>query len=745
MRARLGGAVRALLNADGLKGAPDSVRLGVLVLASRTPWETGVVEISTRELGRWIGLSKSHTANAVVPALKAPGLVMVETAEGEFTQDDGLLCRVQPMWAARGVVGHPLNLAKKELATFWALMEAVMAPGWAHRDGSVTSAGLLGCRTGRGAATERLALLLLVLEARENGWVRLRGGRVDTRRGRPVATLARLLGCSLSVAEAVLERLEDMDLVVRPRMKTGSEMNHRTRLVVPAVAAAHGRRAALRVVEERAEAPDADFSGPGVTVGPSEPLDAEEEAQVSGPEEARNPEFSEPGVTGALHTGHTPLVPPVGPLQVSGGLSGEGRGAEGPLPEGACVREDQAADGEDDVAVPGQRAAEVGPLRGEQPKKSPADEHEDQLAARPGAGVRPQAGSGGKAQQQPRVDLPEDLGLRVALGPVSWLWQRLSGFQQARVEQATEAELGQLEGWVGQRDMAARRLAARLATRLDETGGEARVERPYGWLIGRGLVQRQACADRRCDDGTRLDTGAACENCANVIHIRRAARIQVTAAVGQELPGLEDAARRQVVEERLRAQTEIDAERFVRRREEARVREAEREAARAVARERAELERQAAAAATTVRQVLACEDCGQDGSGGLCEACGFRREATALTTQIEALTARTEMLVAAWSADVSSPDAVAAICARVRTAIDRKVAADWSEFLEITDPAELAADPARAELAAAHTAYGTVQQIAVEAERTALAAFGRTGEAEAEADRAYRTEQGRRW
>ncbi|MEU1091420.1 hypothetical protein ABZ401_32215, partial [Streptomyces sp. NPDC005892] len=143
--------------------------------------------------------------------------------------------------------------------------------------------------------------------------------------------------------------------------------------------------------------------------------------------------------------------------------------------------------------------------------------------------------------------------------------------------------------------------------------------------------------------------------------------------------------------------------------------------------------------------MLACQDCGQGGSGGLCEACGCRREATALTTQIEALTARTEMLVAARSADVSSPDAVAAICARVRTAIDRKVAADWSEFLEITDPAELAADPARAELAAAHTAYGTVQQIAVQAERTALAAFGRTGEAEAEADRAYRTEQGRRW
>ncbi|WEH43988.1 hypothetical protein [Streptomyces sp. AM 2-1-1] len=739
MRARLGGAVRALLSADGLQGAPDSVRLAVLVLASRTPWETGEVEIYTRELGRWIGLSKSHTANAVVPALRNSGVVAAETAEGEFTQDDGLLCEVEPMKAARGVVGHPLNLAKKELATFLALMEAVMAPGWARRDRSVTPAGLLGERTGRGAATERLALLLLVLEARENGWVRLRGGRVDTQRGRPVATLARLLGCTVWVAEGVLERLEAMELVVRPRVKTGSKLNHRARLVVPAVAAAHGRRAALRVVEERAEAPDPGFSDPGATVGPSEPLGAEEEVQVSSPEEGGFPEFSDPGVTGTLHTDHTHLVPPVGSLQVSGGFSGEGRGAEGPLPEDACEREDQAADGEDAAAVPGPRSAEVGPLRGEQPKKSPADDREEQPAARPGAGARPQAVRGEKAQQQRRVDLPEESGLRVALGPVSWLWQGLSKFQQARVQQAAEAELGRLEGWTGQQELAARRLASRLAARLDETGGEALVDRPYGWLIGRGLVQRQACADRRCDDGTRLDTGAACESCANVLHIRRAHRARIAAEVDQELPGLDDAARRQAVEERLRALTAVDAERFVRRREEARVREAEREAARAAARERAELERQAAAVAATVRQALACEDCGQTGAGGLCEACGCRRET-------ETLTARAVQLVAARTLDPAASAAdVAALNVRVRTAIDRKVAAEWAQFLEITDPAELEDDQERAGLAAALTAHSTVQQITDQAAASALAAFGRTDEADTEADRAYRTEQGRRW
>ncbi|WDN56356.1 hypothetical protein [Streptomyces clavuligerus] len=51
-RARLGGAVRALLDTPVLDGVPDAVRLAVLVLASRTPSETGVVVIRTEELAR---------------------------------------------------------------------------------------------------------------------------------------------------------------------------------------------------------------------------------------------------------------------------------------------------------------------------------------------------------------------------------------------------------------------------------------------------------------------------------------------------------------------------------------------------------------------------------------------------------------------------------------------------------------------------------------------------------------------
>ncbi|MFF7365021.1 hypothetical protein [Streptomyces sp. NPDC008125] len=103
-------------------------------------------------------------------------------------------------------------------------------------------------------------------------------------------------------------------------------------------------------------------------------------------------------------------------------------------------------------------------------------------------------------------------------------------------------------------------------------------------------------------------------------------------------------------------------------------------------------------------------------------------------------------LVAARTLDPAASAAdIAALDVRVRTALDRKVAAEWAEFLELSDPAELEDDQARAELAAALTAHSTVQQIADQAEASALAAFGRTDEAGTEADRAYRTEQGRRW
>lgn len=736
-RARLGGAVRALLDLAGLDGASDAVRLAVLVLASRTPSETGVVEIRTSELGRWLGLSASYTASDVVPVLRRSGVVSVETAEGEYGQDDGLRCRVLPLWAAQDVAGHPLNLTKKEYATLLRLLEAVMAPGWTHRDGSVTPAGLIGTRTGRGAATDRLALLLLVLEARETGRVRQCGGAVDTKRGRAAATVARLLGCSASAGERVLERLEARELVLRVRLRTGSGLANRSRLMVPAVAAAHGRTVADDVQEDRVEALEPEFSDPDVAAGPGEAPDLETESQVSSVPVTDETGVAEPDVAAALHTDHPHLVTPVVPLQLSGGFSGEGRGTEGRRPERARVREDQAADGETAVAEPGSPTAEDGPLRGEKPKESLVDERVGQRAAGAGAGDRPKAVGGGKAQQR-RVGLPADLRLRVALEPVSWLWERLSGWQQDQVEAAANTELARLEGLLRLPGGAPRLLADRLADRLEETGGEALVTSPYGWLIRRGLVQRPSCSDQRCDDGIRLDTGTECENCANVLHIRRARRARIGADIDRELPGLSGSERRRVLEERLREQVAIEAEDLAWRQEQAREQQARRDEARAAAQERAEAERAAAAAADAVRQELACEDCGQRRAAGLCEACDYRR-------RTEDLIVEAGLVTATWAADLDDAADVAAVNGHVRASLEADVMAAHAQFLELVEPGELDENPAAAASALAFAALQAVEQAAPEYRENALAMLGRTEEAEAEARRAYKTEQGRRW
>ncbi|WP_241990242.1 hypothetical protein [Streptomyces sp. AC1-42W] len=533
-RARLGGAVRMLLDAAGLAGASDAVRLAVLVLASRTPSETGVVEIRTSELGRWIGMSASYTASEVVSGLRRSGVVSVETAPGEYGQDDGLECKVLPLWAAQDVVGHPLNLAKKEYATLWRLLEAVMGPGWKHRDGSVTPAGLIGTRTGRAAATDRLALLLLVLEARETGRVRQCGGTVDTKRGRAAATVARLLGCTASAGERVLERLEDRELVLRVRLKTGSGLRNRSRLMVPAVAAAHGRTVADDVQEDRAQAPESEFSDPDVAAGAGEAPKTETEPQVSGVPVTDVADVAEPDVAAALHTDHPHLVTPASSLALSGGFSGEGRGGSGDLPDRACMREDG------------------GPLRGEQQEKSPSISSE-----KPGRGpvtgapVRVVDGGGQGRQQRGRVPLPPE-DLRVVLAPVGLVWARLERRGARKlVETAARSELARVIGFAGRAD-APQVLADRLARHLETQMRLGKpIADPVGWLIGLALPQRQQCGDVRCDDRVLLDSGRDCPRCAEKQDDRRDQRRAVAAAVDAAMPGASEAERRAATEQQL--------------------------------------------------------------------------------------------------------------------------------------------------------------------------------------------------
>ncbi|WP_331726482.1 hypothetical protein [Streptomyces uncialis] len=746
MRLRLLAAVQALLADPLIAGLKDAPRLAAVVLYAKSRAPKGrdndlLTSIWVAELGRWMGVGESTVdRNVLAPMRKSDALhtKVVRDGKGHPT---GLECRVMPLWNAHhgGGAGHPLALTAAELATLLRLCEALFGHGWAPEDKAPTPPGLLAARKGRGAATDRLGLLLMVLNTGSSGWLQLRGGSVKKREGRGAATMARLLGCSPAGGRKVLARLTEAGVAARGRKGTGTGMDGKGRIMVLPVARAYGRD--LTVVEAPQSSETAFSARPAGADGDLAPAVESGALGTSGESEAETASEAENPARPAgaeLHTVHAQVVTPVVFQQLDCGFSGEGRGAEGRRPERVCVREDQAVDGETAAAGTGSPMAEGGPLRGEKPKESPVDERVEKRAAGVGAGGGPKVVGGGNAQQQKRVDLPADLGLRVALGPVSWLWKQLSGWQQGKVEEAAKAELTRLEGLLAMPGGAPRLLADRLTDRLEETGGEALVDKPYGWLIGRGLPQRPACSDLRCDDGTRLDTRAECENCHNVIHLRRGMRAQVRREIDRKQPGLGDDERRRAVEARLRQRAAIEAEDFVWRREQARAEQARREAARAAAAEQQERERHAAAAADAVRQALACEDCGRGQAAGLCETCGHRR-------QTEALIGEAGLLAAAGSADLSDPGSIAGAVATVRTAIGDTTAAAWQEFLEITDVATLEADPQAAADAYAFTAFQAAQQAVGTYQDKALAMLRRTQEAETEARRAYRSEQGRPW
>lgn len=746
MRLRLLAAVQALLADPSIAGLKDAPKLTAVVLYAKSRAPKGEksdlqTSIWGSELGRWMGMKESTVHHKVLPVLRGSDALRTRVVRDAKGHPTGLDCLVMPLWNAHhgGGAGHPLALTKAELATLLRLIEALFGHGWTPENKEPTPPGLLAGRKGKGAATDRLGLLLMVLNTRASGWLQLCGGSVKKREGRGAATLARLLGCSPSGARKVLARLTEAGVVARQRKATATRMNGRGKVMLLPVARAYGRTLAS---VEAVQGPDPVFlARPDGACGDHAPADvagALGTTGICGAEGTEDAADQERPDGAELHADHASVVTPVVPLQLSCGFSGEARGGEASRPERVCVREDQAADGETAIAESAPPVTEGGPLRGEKPKESPVDERDGQRAAGAVAGGRPKAVGREKAQQQRRVSLPADLGLRVALGPVSGLWERLSRWQQDQVEAAAKVEVKRLAGMLEQPEAAARLLADRLTDRLEETGGEALVDRPYPWLIRRGLVQRQACSDRRCDDGIRLDTGGECENCGNVLHIRRARRAKIAAQIDQELPGLADGERRRVLEERLREYAEAEAEDFVVRREKARAEQARRDAARATTQERAEREHQAAAAADTVRQALPCEDCGQERAAGLCEACGFRR-------RTEALMVEAGLVTATWAAALDDTAAVAAVAAHVRASLEADIERARAEFLELVEPGELDADPAMAASALAFTALQAVEQALPEYRSSALGRLGRTEEAETEARRAYKTEQNRRW
>ncbi|WP_345515870.1 hypothetical protein [Streptomyces yanii] len=659
MRLRLLAAVRALLADPSLAGLKDAPRLATVVLYAKSRARQGGQDdlqssIWGAELGRWLGMSDSTVHHKVLPMLRGSGALRTRVVTDAKGHPTGLDCLVMPLWNAHHGEGatHPLALSKCEMATLLRLIEALFGPGWAPKDKEPTLPGLLAGRTGKGAATDRLGLLLMVLSTRTSGWLRLCVGSVMKRDGRGAATLARLLGCSPSGARKVLGRLTEAGVVARERKATATRMKGRGRVMLLPIARAYGRVLAPAEVLQGSEA--AISQRPDGAVGdhaPAEAAGALGTRKVHGAEAAEGAGDQERPDGAELHTDHASGVTPVIPLQLSGGFSGEGRGGEGRRPKRACVRENQATGGKGTAAGSRLQVAEVGPLRGENPKKSPVDERrkQQQQPAAVAAAVRLTAVGGGETQQRQGLGASLDLRLRVALAPVADLWERLSSGQQAVARRAVRAALRVLGG-IADEASAPQLLADRLTDRLQEAGGQALVRDPMGWLLGRGLVQRQACTDVRCDDGIRLDTRGDCPACTTMVADRRAHRARLRAVVDAQLAGSDHADRRAVYEARLREHTLLEAARREARHARTAIEVEQRRAA-------AARRRQAEEAAELARRSAPCTDCGMPDAAGLCPRCTYRQ-------RTERLVQEAVDLAVAVRADLDDPEQVAALTER---------------------------------------------------------------------------------
>ncbi|MEW1760373.1 hypothetical protein AB0393_28165 [Streptomyces cyaneofuscatus] len=690
----------------------DPVRLAAFVLLAKAPARSAVLRLRAGEMGRWLGISESSVIHTVLPAMREAGVVETEPLVDESGRVIGLEWKFLPLLAAResGDPMHPLALARKDLATLLRFAEVLFAPGWAPVDGPVTPPGLLAGRRGRGAATDRLALLLLALQTRPNGSVRLVGGSVKEGRGRADATVAKALGCSVSGGGKVVDRLAARRLVEVVRGTTGTGQFGKSKLLVPAIAAAYRR---LRADELQEVAPEAAGAPPAADPCPSCAAGAAGEGEgaageglvVSGegwlqesfddvePEEVRRPvpapgdlesaadpealagsgeehvetggtaDVGERPVAAPLHADHAPVVSLSGSAELDGGFSGEAASGCGDLPERAAAREDELD--QDGTQQGADRGGLVGPLRGEQQQEAAG---ESGKAAR----RRPVKGSGqptGTVVFVRPAALPS--GLEAVLAPVRSVWERIvRPAARGHVAAAVRVQLGVLRGIVGPAE-AEQALAERLERRLDQQMGRP-VTDPVGWILGRGLVQRGWCWSQLCDEGRRMDTGGECPSCQTLIGDRRALRFRIAAETARELDGAAHSAVQAETEKRLNAEVTAQAAAQMARREQARVEKAAR--AEAVEQRRAEL-----AAAEQERLAAPCADCGIPEAAGRCLVCCERRA-------VDRLLAEAVDLAVMARTDLADPTAVAEDSARcaadTRALLDRhleRLRADHSE------------------------------------------------------------------
>ncbi|WP_372412579.1 hypothetical protein [Streptomyces luteireticuli] len=755
LRQRLEAALEALLGDRALAGRPLAEQLMAVVLLAKMPAGVSKLRLQAGEAGRWLGVSKSLVDHKVLPGMRASGSVVTEvvmelTEEGR-RQVTGLEWELLPLTAALGVPGHPLVLAKRDLAVLLRLCERVFAPGWEPVDAPVTPPGLLGLRRGRGAAAERLALLRLVLRARSDGRVRLAGGAVRKDVSRAAATVARLLDCPLDEATVLVESLDAQGLVVVDGAGQGAG---KCRLKVPAVAAAYGRQAvpSLSVAPEpeaeeparrhdqvlevgcpscgRAGVSDFPLEGDGWIQESFDVLGDTADEAASGAlrdhdaAQAPRPTTDMPsdlckdadgasvtaGSGGAqLHAPHAPLVALGGSAELSSGFSGEADRDSRRQPGRTHLRE--TGTGPVGEARPERGAG--GPLRGEQPSLSaPGDEP---AAGQDAAAQVLSAWAQGRTPQRSWAPLPK--GMERLLAPVLPWWERIERASARRlVKAAVKRELAFLRGVVGPK-AAEKALTERLRRRVADQVHP--VADPVGWLLGKALPRRAGCYAQLCDDGVRMDTGADCPSCALLVADHQARRYRVTGAVAQRMQGAAPEEVRVQAEAELRAEVHRDAE-------QAEVHRA-RAAAEQTARKEAWAQAQAEQEAVERRQQeLPCRECGRPEAAGLCPVC---REHEAM----EQAVAQAVDLIVALQTNPNAPqaDAVSALERLTEAEVRRAVA---------TEQAKLKTEGASEDMVALGARL-TAELVRDYARRSAMACLRQSEQADAEAEMAYAAKQ----
>ena len=598
-----------------------------------------------------------------------------------------------------------MKLSRADLAVFLRLCEAIFGPGWAPKDAPVTPPGLLAGRHGRGAATDRLALLLLVLQTRSTGRVCLVGGSVAKKRGRCAATVSRLLGCSVSGGTKVLSRLVDAGVVSVPREELVSGAVGRSRLVVPAVANAH-----RAVLAGSARIGAAGSSGTLRIGAPANALEAALEPSsagaasgdgwVQGSFEEVEPEVSRlpVGALGDLGVGSSAagmVLPGISEVAEGGSVDLE------VLPDGAALHALHASV----VAVGGVSDGDVGGCSGSAgggagSQRECAGEREGDRTGSSVAGGRPLRG------EQPTGvhfgGVPGDL--TVVLEPVAWLWHQIGRESSRRwLARKVRGEVSQLAGLVGLAD-AQVVLGERLRRRWLAQGGVL-VDDPVGWLVKRGLPQRAGCWSQLCDDGIRMDTGVGCAGCESLRGDRRAMRMGVLAQLQLQVAGLP--VDRAVWEAEVHHQVQFEAGLAAVRRERAAEERVAREAAWALQAEEAR-EREIA------RLEAACVDCGLPQAAGRCPVCTWRSAAEVLLREA------VDLLMAAPDAETGSVGE--------RQALEELLRGDL-DALVVEAVGEDAQDGP-----AAFARWSAAQRLRDGYRHSALVAWGRTAQARAEVD-----------